>query len=293
MVLSYRHAFHAGGPADVLKHVVLLQVLNAMVSNPKPLLYIDSHAGAGNYSLKSGYATKLQEYKKGISKVFRERKWLAKYSPSIRQYISLIEAINGPNSKLRLYPGSPLFALSLLRCSDMAMLFELHSKDYEILERNVRQSKLVVNTFKLDGFTGLSEELDNSNYKDYNKVVLIDPSYEMKSDFSTIPRILEGVSQTNSDACYIIWYPLIRSIQSSERMIESFKMLSNFDNWIDSRLVFSNPKTTRGMYGAGMFIFNIPIGVASNIQNSTELLSQVLGKGRSAQNQFFHSSSEF
>ena len=134
-MLSYRHAFHAGNHADVLKHLVLVELTRYLAQKDKPFWYIDTHAGAGAYALDSGYAAKLAEYKDGIGRL-----WVRNdLPPALAAYVELVHKIN-PERRLRAYPGSPYFALWTLREHDRLRLFELHSKDARLLQENFRDA---------------------------------------------------------------------------------------------------------------------------------------------------------
>jgi 23S rRNA (adenine2030-N6)-methyltransferase len=123
-MLSYRHAFHAGNHADVLKHLVLVQLTRYLGQKDKPFLVIDTHAGAGAYSLDSGYAVKLAEYKEGIGRLWGRNDLPA----ALAEYVDLVRRLN-TDRRLQAYPGSPFFALWTMREQDRLRLFELHSKD--------------------------------------------------------------------------------------------------------------------------------------------------------------------
>lgn len=123
-MLSYRHAFHAGNHADVLKHLVLVQVLKYLNQKDKPWWYVDTHAGAGVYDLSSNYARKNHEHDTGIGRL-----WCRSDLPqAVAEYLALVRDIN-PDGRLRLYPGSPWIASRLMRPQDRLRLFELHSTD--------------------------------------------------------------------------------------------------------------------------------------------------------------------
>jgi 23S rRNA (adenine2030-N6)-methyltransferase len=134
-MLSYRHAYHAGNHADVLKHMLLVQLVRYLGQKDKPFTVIDTHAGAGLYALDSGYATKLAEYKTGISQL-----WARKDLPApLAEYVDLVRELN-PDGKLHLYPGSPWLALHTLRAQDQLRLFELHTSDSRLLEENFKHA---------------------------------------------------------------------------------------------------------------------------------------------------------
>ena len=149
-MLSYRHAFHAGNHADVLKHLVLVQLTQYLGQKEKPFWYIDTHSGAGAYALDSGYAAKLAEYKDGIGRL-----WVRNDLPRVlADYVGLVRRLN-PDRRLLVYPGSPYFALWTLREQDRLRLFELHSKDARLLQENFKDAGKQVIVEPTDGFAGL------------------------------------------------------------------------------------------------------------------------------------------
>ncbi len=131
-MLSYRHSFHAGNFADVLKHIVVIEILQHLTKKDKAFDYIDTHAGAGLYDLESDQASKLQEYSNGIGKLNAED-W-----PELCRYFEIINSFN-KSGALNYYPGSPLIARKFLRARDKAWLYELHPADFELLNNNYRQ----------------------------------------------------------------------------------------------------------------------------------------------------------
>jgi len=151
-MLSYRHAFHAGNHADVLKHFVLMQLIRYLGQKDKPFWVIDTHAGAGLYALDSGYATKLAEFETGIAKLWQRNDLPA----PLAEYVELVRALE-PNrdGALRAYPGSPWLALQTLREQDRLRLFELHSSDSRLLQVNFRDEGRRVIIQASDGFAGL------------------------------------------------------------------------------------------------------------------------------------------
>ena len=132
-MLSYRHSFHAGNPADVLKHLVLAQVLQYQTIKDKPLDYIDTHSGAGFFELSSSDAQKTQEYKEGIAKLWQH----SSEHEALNDYIALIKSFND-GDELAFYPGSPKIAEHYLRRQDKGWFFELHPRDLQLLEQNMQ-----------------------------------------------------------------------------------------------------------------------------------------------------------
>ena len=187
-MLSYRHAFHAGNHADVLKHTVLIQLLRYFGQKETPYMYIDTHSGAGVYALDTGYANKSREYETGIARL-----WDSKDLPGpVAEYVQLVRDMN-PSGKMRYYPGSPYCADRVAREQDRIRLFELHPTDIKLLEDNFRKleaegqrgasrgKRVMVN--RGDGFTGLKALLPPPSRRG---LVLIDPPYEVKDDYRRV-----------------------------------------------------------------------------------------------------------
>ncbi|MDH5485849.1 MAG: 23S rRNA (adenine(2030)-N(6))-methyltransferase RlmJ, partial [Gammaproteobacteria bacterium] len=182
-MLSYRHAFHAGNHADVLKHSVLMQVLAYMQQKDKPFLYVDTHAGAGLYDLQGDWARKTREYETGIAQIWQDDA----LPEGLKHYIELIRSLN-PQHKLVQYPGSPWLAQAVLRPQDKARLFELHSTEFDILQQNFASDKNI-KLEQRDGFKGLAAVLPPPSRR---AVVLIDPSYEIKTDYQAVVEAVKA-----------------------------------------------------------------------------------------------------
>ena len=187
-MLSYRHAFHAGNHADVLKHFIEVQLLLYLSQKDKPFWYIDTHAGAGCYSLDSGYATQNAEYENGIARLWKRDDLPA----PLTAYVALVKRLN-PDGNMMLYPGSPLVALELMREQDKLRLFELHPTDHEILQENFAAYGSRVLMQKADGFAALKALLPPPPRR---ALVLIDPPYEEKQDYQRVVSALrEGLKR--------------------------------------------------------------------------------------------------
>jgi 23S rRNA (adenine2030-N6)-methyltransferase len=173
-MLSYRHAFHAGNHADVLKHFTLIEILRHLRQKAAPFWFVDTHAGAGLYALDSGYATQLAEYRGGIGRLWDRSDLPAAFD----DYLAAVRELN-PDGTLRAYPGSPWIARRNLREQDRLRLFELHPTDSQLLADNFRtlgareQRRSLVQA--MDGFAGLKALLPPPPRR---ALVLIDPSYE-------------------------------------------------------------------------------------------------------------------
>lgn len=195
-MLSYRHAFHAGNFADVLKHVILVKVLSHLTWKDSPFEYVDTHSGAGLFPLNAADTQRLQEYKHGISEL-REAE-----IPELVPYLGVVNALNAPGV-FETYPGSPSIAAHFLRSQDRAWLCELHPADFTALSdalgrrRNVR-------VFQEDGFakwTGLVP------LKSRSGVVLIDPSYEVKTEYDTVFDTVMNAHRKFATGVYLLCAP--------------------------------------------------------------------------------------
>lgn len=271
-MLSYRHAFHAGNHADVLKHFVLHEVLQYFLQKDKPFSYVDTHAGAGMYALDEGFAQKNAEFLEGISKV-----WHAQNLPSaLEQYKRLIAFFN--TQQLQFYPGSPAIAYHLLRECDKLRLFELHPSDYELLiaslqelSTNPKSRKAMVE--QIDGFNGIKSTLPPPSRR---AVVLIDPPYEDKKDYQRVVNMLEDSLKRFATGTYLIWYPLLQRPEISE-MLRQLRLLIK-DNWLDVTLTVNTPSADGfGMHGSGLFIINPPWTLPDTLKIAMPVLAQLLG----------------
>ena len=248
-MLSYRHAFHAGNHADVLKHLVLVQLIRYLGQKDNPFWVIDTHAGAGAYSLDSGYAVKLAEYKDGIGRLWARND----LPPVLADYVALVRRMN-PDRRLQNYPGSPYFALWTLREQDRLRLFELHSKDARLLHENFQDTGKQVIVEATDGFAGLKALLPPPPRR---ALVLIDPSYEEKQDYERVIHALKESLTRFPGGTYALWYPQLTRLDAHE-LPSRLKRL-HAKSWLHVALRVREPaKDGFGMHGSGMFILNPP-----------------------------------
>ena len=249
-MLSYRHAFHAGNHADVLKHSVLMLVLEYIIQKDKPFLYVDTHAGAGCYDLRSGWARKNCEYAEGV-----ERVWplldAADCPSGLQAYLSALKKLN-PHGELHEYPGSPWLAQSILRTQDKARLFELHPNEYKNLQTLFAHDKQI-RVEQTDGFQALNALLPPAERR---AVVLIDPPYEVKTDYQTLIESLKIAYKKFSTGVYLIWYPVLdrKVVNRLERNLID----SGIRNVLLAELCIREDVEDVGMTGSGMIIINPP-----------------------------------
>lgn len=247
-MFSYRHAFHAGNHADVLKHILLLQLLDYFNQKDKPYLLIDTHAGAGLYALDQGYAQQNAEYRDGIGRLAAA----SRLSPALDALLALVRDCND-TPEIRIYPGSPVIALHRLRASDRLRLFEMHPTDTDILRQNMAAAGRQVKVETSDGFAGLRALLPPPTRR---ALVLIDPPYEDKDDYQTVVRTLKDGLSRFASGTFAVWYPLLQRHEPL-RMVETLTRLGC--DWLDVRLQVSRPAAGGfGMFGSGMFILNPP-----------------------------------
>ncbi|AZN37958.1 23S rRNA (adenine(2030)-N(6))-methyltransferase RlmJ [Iodobacter ciconiae] len=272
-MLSYRHAFHAGNHADVLKHYIQTQILSYFNQKDKSYWYIDTHSGAGVYSLTEGYATKNAEFESGIARLW-ERDDLPE---SIAEYVDVVKALN-PDGKLTLYPGSPYVADQLLRPTDRLRLFELHSSDSKILKENFAEAGRRVAVIAGDGFTGIKAVLPPPPRRG---VTLIDPPYEDKNDYDYVIDMLHEALSRFATGTYAVWYPQLQRAESKQ-LPEELKKLG-VNSWLHVALSVQSPsKDGFGMHGSGMFILNPPWTLAKTLRETMPYLVKILGQDKGA-----------
>ena len=273
-MLSYRHAFHAGNHADVLKHYTLSLVLDYFNQKDKPYWMIDTHAGAGLYALKSDFAQKNTEYEEGIARLLATQH----LPDTLTSFVKIIQSVNH-NYPIQFYPGSPKIAAHFLRADDKLRLFELHPSDYQILLEHFanrgRQTKIEMQ----DGFNGIKACLPPPTKR---AVVLIDPPYELKTDYTRVVNCIKDSLKRFSTGTYIIWYPLLQRPEPEELLI-TLKKIANQD-WLNVSLTVQNKSIDGfGMYGSGIFIINPPWTMPKILQNSMPILTELLAVDTTAE----------
>lgn len=259
-MLSYRHSYHAGNHADVLKHATVALLVEALKKKEGPFAYIETHAGAGRYDLRSEQAQKTGEYLEGIARIWREPAAPAALGP----YLDAVRALNS-GGELTFYPGSPRVVRHLLRPQDRMALMELHNNEYPVLKQEFAGDRLVA-VHHRDGYEGLNALLPP---KEKRGLVLIDPSYEVKSEYGQVVTSLAAAVKRWSNGVYAVWYPLLASAQTDAFMAQ-FRATG-------LRKLLRAEITVRGegigMYGSGMLVLNPPWHLDSQLQ---ELLPWVV-----------------
>ncbi len=273
IMLSYRHAFHAGNHADVLKHYVLGLVLAHTTQKAAPFWYIDTHAGAGMYSLTEGYAAQNAEHEQGIDKLMSADNLPA----SLAEFVAQIKSFNA--TKLSFYPGSPLIAQQYLRADDKMRLFELHPNDNKLLIENFKRQGRQVKIELQDGFAGLKALLPPPPRR---AVVLIDPPYEDKQDYQRVVKMIKESLARFATGTYIVWYPLLQRPEPNE-MIDSLMDL-NAPNWLHVAMTTQEPSVEGfGMFGSGLFIINPPWTLPNILNETMPALTKLLALDETAE----------
>ncbi len=272
-MLSYRHAFHAGNHADVLKHFIEVQLLRYLAQKDKLFWYIDTHAGAGCYALDSGYATQNAEYESGIARL-----WARDDLPApLADYVALVKGIN-PDGMMKLYPGSPLVAMELLRVQDKMRLFELHPTDSELLQENFAGHGTQVLMQTADGFGALKALLPPPPRR---ALVLIDPPYEDKQDYQRVVSALREGLQRFANGVYAVWYPQLQRAEARQ-LPEQLKHLP-VKSWLHVALSVQGLSADGfGMHGSGMFVINPPWLLHGVLQEVMPYLVKHLGQDEHA-----------
>jgi 23S rRNA (adenine2030-N6)-methyltransferase len=268
-MLSYRHAFHAGNHADILKHLVLVETLAYLNQKDKPWWYIDTHAGAGAYDLQGDYARKNAEYDTGIGRLWNRPDLPA----ALQRLVGLVRTAN-PDGHLKLYPGSPRFAHALARPADKLWLYELHSTDQTLLCQTFADAGKQVRIEARDGFAGLTAVLPPQPRRG---LILIDPSYELKEDYRRVIEALKDGLKRFATGTYAVWYPMLPK-QESRQLPDKLKRLP-VSSWLHATLSVRAPATEgHGMHGSGMFVINPPWPLHDTLKQTLPWLASVLGE---------------
>jgi 23S rRNA (adenine2030-N6)-methyltransferase len=276
-MFSYRHAFHAGNHADVLKHIIAIQCIDYMRQKDTEFWYIDTHAGEGGYALDGKWADKTAEYETGIARLW-DRKDLP---PAVKTYVSLVREFN-KNGQLRYYPGSPYFALQLLGDRDRLRLFEMHPTEQKVLLENFaaqgRDVQRRTMIFPDDGFAGLKTLLPPASRRAFT---LIDPSYEDKRDYTRVVQTLQEALQRFSTGTYAVWYPQVQRREEAQ-LPEKLKRLP-IKSWLNASLTVCNPQPgVLVLHGSGMFVINPPFTLMATLKETMPWLASACGQDKGA-----------
>lgn len=276
-MFSYRHAFHAGNHADVLKHLVLVQLLRYLAQKDTPFWVIDTHAGAGLYALEGEWATRRGEFAEGIGRLWGR----TDAPPAVAEYLDEVRALNS-DGRLRHYPGSPFIALRHLRERDRLRLFEMHPTESRVLAGNIgeagreAQRRTIVDAG--DGFAGLKALLPPPPRR---ALVLIDPPYEDKRDYARVAAALRDALSRFATGCYAIWHPLVPRPEPAE-LARRLRRQPGI-RWLHLALSVRHPAPDGlGLHGSGMFVVNPPWTLRATLEECLPWLLAALRQDEGA-----------
>jgi len=317
-MFSYRHAFHAGNHADVLKHTILIALCKYLCGKDTALSVIDTHAGAGLYRLDGDYTETSGEAKEGVFKLFqvphetavqqthapaRPKKEAPKpitsddFCPALQDYALVLRGLNpkfaetGDASQLKIYPGSPFITQQFLEGRDKLKLFELHPTDFKSLSGNIAQlgAGRQVSVAREDGFESLKTFLPPPSRR---AMVFCDPSYEMKSDYARVSACMADAVKRFATGTYVIWYPVIPRPEAHDlpRKLKTLAVKASRP-WLNAVLTVKSSKLTTddegdvvrpGLPASGMFVINPPHTLKAQLQLALPQMVTLLGQDRNA-----------
>ena len=309
-MFSYRHAFHAGNHADVLKHTVLVAMLQHLIEKEAPLTVIDTHAGAGLYRLDGDYTSTSGEAAEGVFRLLSQQNAAPastksgesatqNIAPALQEYMAMVQAFNAgakPGAAPRVYPGSPFVAQHWLRPQDRLKLFELHPTDSRTLAANIAQldAGRQIAVLTEDGFEGIKKFLPPPSRR---ALVLCDPSYELKSDYPRVLAMATEALKRFATGTYAVWYPVIPRPEAHE-LPRKLKTLATKAGkpWLHATLAIKSGKPTLetskvglgekpqrpGLTASGMFIINPPFGLKPALAAALPQMVALLGQDKAA-----------
>ena len=289
-MFSYRHAFHAGNHADVLKHTVLIATLQHLLQKDAALTVLDTHAGAGLYRLDGDYASTSAESADGILRLVPPAA-LPALAPALQDYVDMVRAFNQGDAT-RVYPGSPFITQRLLRAQDKLKLFELHPTDARSLAGNIAQLEAgrQVAVLQEDGFEGVKKFIPPPARR---ALVLCDPSYEIKSDYLRVQALLQDALKRFATGVYAVWYPIIPRAEAHD-LPRRLKTLAQKVGkpWLHATLTVKSSKLASpaagegarrpGLPASGMFVVNPPFTLQGVLREALPQMAQLLAQDRNA-----------
>ncbi len=264
-MLSYRHSYHAGNHADVIKHITQMLIIESLKNKDKPFIYHDTHSGAGRYDLLGAHSEKTGEYKQGIGLI-----WQREDAPAlIKPYIDIVKQLN-PNGELQFYYGSPKLGRTLLRPQDRATFTELHSTDFPLLAQEFHRDRQVT-IYNEDGYARLKASLPP---KERRGLVLIDPSYEIKTEYQTVvDSVCESIKRW-ATGIYAIWYPVVQR-ENIDKMLHQLEH-SGIRKILQIELGVAPDSDERGMSASGMIVINPPWLLEKQMQEILPWLQSII-----------------
>ena len=264
-MLSYKHGYHAGNHADVIKHIILLYLYNIEKKTENSISYIDTHSGNGIYKYISRYMDKNKEYKDGIKKIqnYKGNNIL------IKNYLSTITKITGKNNY---YPGSPIFISSISSKKDKLFFCELHNNEYDLLKKNLN-NYTNIKVLNVDGFNFTFNKVN----KEKNYFVFVDPSYEIKDDFDKVEHILNNIDNLFFKSKIIIWYPVLNILENDD-FIQNIRK-KGIGNIINIEVPIMKYGDNVGLQGSGLLLINFTNrSIMKNLKEVIHEIQNILKK---------------
>lgn len=268
--MNYRHAYHAGNFADVVKHIVLCRVLLHLQGKPAAFRVIDTHAGAGVYDLTAGEANRTGEWRDGIGRII-DAKFDADVRALLAPYLDAVAAANPPGRLVK-YPGSPQLARYFLRRQDRLIACELETKAAVALARNLRGDNRA-KAIEIDGWTALSAYVPP---KERRGVVLVDPPFEQADDFSRLVQSLESAHRKWPTGIYLLWYPIK---EPAEVLAFTRRLVRSGIPKIFRVEFFVAPGDHAKLNGTGVVVVNPPWTLETELTRVLPTLAGLLGRG--------------
>lgn len=272
--MNYRHAYHAGNFADVVKHVLLARVLTYMKIKPQPFRVIDTHAGAGRYDLTGVEAGKTQEWVDGIGRLIG-----ADMPPEVAEllapYLDAVASVNAPGA-MTFYPGSPVIARHLMRAGDQLVANELHPDDVALLKAEMRRAP-DTKVLNVDAWLAVKSLLPPPERRG---VILIDPPFERPDEFASLTDAIRNGLKRFATGVFVIWYP-VKDRDAADRLRIDIAA-TGCRKMLDVRLTISEPFAGLGLTETGVLVLNPPFSLKTELQALLPYLADRLGEGRGA-----------
>ncbi len=268
--MNYRHAFHAGGFADVFKHAVLCRILHYLRAKPAAFRVIDTHAGAGLYDLAGPEASRGGEWHDGIERLMAAQ-LAAPVAALLVPYLEVIGALN-ERGRLKTYPGSPALARAWLRPQDRLIACEIEPQAAAALRQNLRGDTRI-KTLEIDGWTALGAYVPP---KERRGLVLVDPPFEQDSDFFRLARGLTAAHRKWATGIYALWYP-IKGRSEPDALAKSLRRLG-IAKMLCAELIVAPLSDPTRLNGCGLILVNPPWTLESELSVLLPALAGILGR---------------
>lgn len=271
-MLAYQHAYHAGNVADVHKHIALFILQQRLQEKASAVTYVDTHAGRGLYPLDAQETQRGAEYIDGILPLWQRRERLSDNNPLLDAWFMRLDSLN-PRPALECYPGSPWWFADGMRDQDRLQIFELHPGELDHLDTSLNMlPRGQIQRTHGDGLAGLVNALPVPTPR---LCVLIDPSYEIKSEYVQVAETLKAVADKVRHAIVMIWYPLLP--QQRHEALKDAVAASGVRKVWQSEFMFKDPHQGRGLYGSGLLIFNPPWQLPEQLDRTFSELAAFYG----------------